>query len=98
MPGCAATLNGARALGMTGQLGELTENALADLIALPCRGEPGDLFETIVQHQGPRDRLDDLWHLGAAPADDVSVDWQRATLRRVVFRSFAEMLPKLDER
>ena len=38
---------------MTGQLGELTENAFADLIALPCRGEPGDLFEAIVQHQGP---------------------------------------------
>ena len=48
-----ATLNGARALGMTGQLGELTENALADLIALPCRGEPGEIFEAIVQHPGP---------------------------------------------
>jgi len=29
------TLNGAHALGMVGQVGELSENSLADLIAIP---------------------------------------------------------------
>ena len=36
-----ATLNGARALGMPGQIGELSENAFADLIALPFAGKTG---------------------------------------------------------
>ena len=30
-----ATINGAKAMGMAGQIGELSENAFADLIAIP---------------------------------------------------------------
>jgi cytosine/adenosine deaminase-related metal-dependent hydrolase len=45
-----ATLGGARALGMQGTIGELSENALADLIAVPFTGNGPDAFEAIVYH------------------------------------------------
>jgi cytosine/adenosine deaminase-related metal-dependent hydrolase len=48
-----ATLHGAEALGRRGQVGELAENALADLIAVPFAGSPARPFEAIIQHQGP---------------------------------------------
>jgi aminodeoxyfutalosine deaminase len=47
-----ATVNGARALGLGGQAGELVEGGLADLIALPFTGEIGDVYEGILQHTG----------------------------------------------
>ena len=34
-----ATVNGARALGLAGQIGELSKNAFADLIAIPFAGK-----------------------------------------------------------
>jgi cytosine/adenosine deaminase-related metal-dependent hydrolase len=46
------TINGAVALGSKGQIGELSENALADLIALPFTGQAVDALEAVVQHQG----------------------------------------------
>ena len=45
-----ATINGAKALGMTGQIGELSDNALADLIAIPFAGKVADICETVVHH------------------------------------------------
>ena len=48
-----ATINGARALGRTGDLGELTPNALADLLVLPFAGRPAEVADAIVHHQGP---------------------------------------------
>ena len=45
-----ATVNGAKALGLTGQIGELSENALADLIAIPFAGKVADICETVVHH------------------------------------------------
>src|SRR5438477_57169 len=47
-----ATRNGARALGMQGKIGELSENALADLIAVPFTGNCADAFEAAVHHVG----------------------------------------------
>ncbi len=47
-----ATLNGARALGMQKQIGELTPNAFADLIALPFSGKISGAHEAVLQHQG----------------------------------------------
>ena len=47
-----ATLNGARALGRTGELGELTPGAQADLIVIPHNGSPAQAIETAVNHQG----------------------------------------------
>jgi cytosine/adenosine deaminase-related metal-dependent hydrolase len=47
-----ATVNGARALGMEGQVGEISENALADLIAIPFDGDIKDANEAAVHHKG----------------------------------------------
>lgn len=47
-----ATINGARALGLAGQAGELSENASADLIAIPSGKNSGDIYETVLAHAG----------------------------------------------
>ena len=47
-----ATVHGARAVGMAGQLGELSENALADLIAIPFDDKLADSVEAAVHHAG----------------------------------------------
>ena len=47
-----ATVNGARALGQSGEIGELSENSLADLIVIPAE-KKSDPFETVVAHDGP---------------------------------------------
>ena len=47
-----ATLNGARALGMGGQIGELAEGAFADLVALPFAGKIADIYDGVLHHQG----------------------------------------------
>ncbi|MGB7767323.1 MAG: amidohydrolase family protein [Verrucomicrobiia bacterium] len=48
-----ATINGARALGMGGQIGELSPEAFADLVAIPFPGGPEDVFESLLDHTGP---------------------------------------------
>jgi cytosine/adenosine deaminase-related metal-dependent hydrolase len=48
-----ATINGARALGLTGRAGQLTPNASADLIALPFSGKFARAHEAILEHPGP---------------------------------------------
>jgi cytosine/adenosine deaminase-related metal-dependent hydrolase len=48
-----ATVNGARALGRAGQIGELSENALADLIAIPAGTKNSDACEAVLAHAGP---------------------------------------------
>jgi cytosine/adenosine deaminase-related metal-dependent hydrolase len=48
-----ATLNGARALGRAGELGELTPGARADLIAIPWSGPLPEVFEAIVRNEAP---------------------------------------------
>jgi len=47
-----ATMNGARALGMKGEAGELSKNALADLITIPFDGKIKDAHEAAVHHKG----------------------------------------------
>jgi cytosine/adenosine deaminase-related metal-dependent hydrolase len=47
-----ATVNGARALGRAGQIGELSENALADLIAIPASAKTSDACEAVLGHTG----------------------------------------------
>jgi len=47
-----ATVNGARALGRAGQIGELSENALADLIAIPASVKTSDACEAVLGHAG----------------------------------------------
>ena len=46
------TLNGARALNLAGQIGELSRNAAADLIAIPFRGKIADAPDAVVAHVG----------------------------------------------
>jgi len=46
------TVNGARALGLAGKIGELAPGAFADLIAIPYAGKSSDLAETVLQHTG----------------------------------------------
>ena len=48
-----ATVNGARALGRAGQIGELSKNALADLIAIPAGAKTSDACEAVLAHDGP---------------------------------------------
>jgi cytosine/adenosine deaminase-related metal-dependent hydrolase len=46
------TLNSARALGMTGQVGELAKRALADLIVVPFAGRAREIYEAVLAHTG----------------------------------------------
>ena len=48
-----ATLNGARALGQAGRIGELTPRAYADLIAIPYAGDRSGLHQAVLTHNGP---------------------------------------------
>lgn len=47
-----ATLNGASALGLGGQIGELAKGSLADLVALPFAGKIADIYDGVLHHQG----------------------------------------------
>ena len=47
-----ATVNGARPLGMTGEVGELSKGALADLIAIPYAGKLTGVAEAVVNFSG----------------------------------------------
>jgi cytosine/adenosine deaminase-related metal-dependent hydrolase len=47
-----ATVNGARALGLAGKIGTLAPGTMADLIAIPARGNPDKLYETVLDHVG----------------------------------------------
>ncbi|MGO8838364.1 MAG: amidohydrolase family protein [Limisphaerales bacterium] len=48
-----ATVNGARALGLAGQIGEFSKKALADLIAIPARTGAGGAYAAVLAHSGP---------------------------------------------
>jgi cytosine/adenosine deaminase-related metal-dependent hydrolase len=45
-----ATINGAKAMGMAGQIGELSPNAFADLITIPFTGKIADICEAVLHH------------------------------------------------
>ena len=47
-----ATVNGARALGMAGKIGEFSPQAQADLIAIPFGGERSHVHEAVLEHAG----------------------------------------------
>ena len=48
-----ATLNGAKALGLAGKVGDLRTGAFADLITLPFTGKRSAAHESVVHHRGP---------------------------------------------
>ena len=47
-----ATVNGARALGLVGQAGEISKNASADLIAIPFKGKAVGSYHAVLTHTG----------------------------------------------
>ena len=47
------TVNGARALGLSGEVGELREGSRADAVAIPYQGGPTGAVEAVVHHPGP---------------------------------------------
>ena len=47
-----ATVNGARALGLAGKTGELSRNALADMIAVPFDGKLSSACEALLERTG----------------------------------------------
>ncbi|MBW8863888.1 MAG: amidohydrolase family protein [Verrucomicrobia bacterium] len=47
-----ATVNGARALGLAGKIGEISKNSFADLIALPAPDKFEDIHEAVLAHTG----------------------------------------------
>ena len=58
-----STLNPAAALGRGGQIGEISPNALADLIVLPFAGNMGSAEEAVLHHAGPvhRSMINGQW-------------------------------------
>ena len=47
-----STVNGAKALGLAGKVGEISRNACADLIALPFTGKTAQIHESVIAHTG----------------------------------------------
>jgi len=64
-----ATVNGAKAIGMAGAIGEISRGADADLIALPFRGSPRQVHAAILDYSGPvaASMIDGHWAI--EPAD-----------------------------
>jgi aminodeoxyfutalosine deaminase len=50
-----ATVNGARALGLAGRLGELSVGAAADLLSMPFAGNASKVYEWLLRRRGPVD-------------------------------------------
>jgi cytosine/adenosine deaminase-related metal-dependent hydrolase len=61
-----ATVNGARALGMRGQVGELSPGSLADVIAIPFSGKLSGVHEAVIAHKGDvsNSMIDGQWVRG----------------------------------
>jgi aminodeoxyfutalosine deaminase len=43
----------AKAIGMSGELGEIAPGAHADLIAIPYAGKIGDAFDALIEYSAP---------------------------------------------
>ena len=65
-----ATINGARALGLGGQLGGLAAGCWADLVALPFAGKVTDIYDGVLHHHGDvaASMIDGQWAIEPAGA------------------------------
>jgi aminodeoxyfutalosine deaminase len=63
------TLNPAGALGLSGQTGELSKGAFADIISLPFSGKRADLHEAVLRHRGDvaASMIDGQWAMAPIP-------------------------------
>ena len=62
-----ATVNGARALGLKGKIGELSPGAYADLIALPFAGKTKEIAEAVIQsHRVSASLIEGRWAIPPA--------------------------------
>jgi cytosine/adenosine deaminase-related metal-dependent hydrolase len=61
-----ATVNGARALGMQGQIGELSPGSSADMIVIPFSGKSSATHDSVIAHKGDvsRSMIDGEWAHG----------------------------------
>jgi cytosine/adenosine deaminase-related metal-dependent hydrolase len=61
-----ATVNGARALGMGGRIGELSPGSFADLIAIPFSGKLSGIHDAVLAHKGDvtTSMIDGQWMRG----------------------------------
>ncbi len=48
-----ATVHGAKALDLDGEIGQLSPGACADVIALPCPATTPDIYAGVLSHEGP---------------------------------------------
>ena len=62
-----ATMNGARALGMRGRIGEISPDSFADVIAIPFSEKFSAIYEAVIAHQGDVNAsiIDGEWVRGA---------------------------------
>ena len=65
-----ATVNGARALGLPGRIGQLSENSLADMITVPFAGKSAHALEAVVHHAGEvsASMIDGAWAIKPSTA------------------------------
>ena len=63
-----ATVHGARALGLQGKIGELSENAWADMIAVPYTGKLTEPYDAVVHREGDvsASMIDGVWAMTPA--------------------------------
>ncbi|MCI0535235.1 MAG: amidohydrolase family protein, partial [Verrucomicrobiales bacterium] len=62
-----ATINGAKALSLSGQVGELCAGGRADLIVIPFCEELANAYQGVVHHKGPvvASMIDGQWAISA---------------------------------
>ena len=63
-----STVRGARALGLQGKIGELSENAWADMIAVPYTGKLTEAYDAVVHREGDvsASMIDGVWAMTPA--------------------------------
>jgi len=63
-----ATRNGAHALGLAGQAGEISAGALADVIAIPFIGKRKEVYDAVLAHKGnvSASLIDGQWAMAPA--------------------------------
>jgi imidazolonepropionase-like amidohydrolase len=68
-----ATVNGAKALGLQRQVGELIPKANADIIAIADKGKKSDPYERVLENAGPvlASMIDGRW---AIPPRDYATE------------------------